>query len=699
MSTYTLNTGFNLQPFTLQADHALMSLNAPPLSMQTPAIGLFNPMWINFAAGGGSSLEYEAFPTMRNRVFESRGPTTGVNSTLCSLDANNNPNVNFTMLLYTGDTLAGGVGHQSWFYNSGTSSYRSFNCGFTGTGTEVPTGINGNVTGLTRNGLRTTFVFTPNGGDYFFGFAVAGVTIGVSDIFAYLPDYPTGPSSLDVLDSSQFTNESIAFWKNFGGLRWMFWQNAWFNSVSNTAATMNTFANTKFRRGWGGSPGLPLFTEGYPIDIAATFCRACGIGGWFHIPVGADATYVLKMANILYALMPVGVPIRIEIGNELWNGGAGVTLQSMAIAAGYTGPLAYMSLLGDQMVAWGTIFQTVFGPRYGTDLQMVVMSQQGQGVSFINSMIQNMLSKSQVPNQWVHFLGMAPYIMCYPLTNGASPFPLTSTIAQIEANLAGTDGANSPYAANSVANANCKLESLLSLAKFYGMQGVHTYEGCWQTNAENSGLVNAGAAIMDSGMTAVEESLYQNCANSGVTSFCRFQGGVAARGTAGLGPVDELDWNFQNLITSGSPRSLAMAHFFNGIVGAKNVVSGSGSTFDCRNYADNTGTTFPTLTQFGNTPVGAFNGNFAYLVNCTKAGTYHLAVGYSNSTGTALQTNIIIDGVTVITAAVVNTASAPYSNVSVTLGTINLTNGYHVLIIGNSTFRSDVTLGPSFTWT
>lgn len=698
MSGLVLNLGFNYAPLTLQCAHGLYAVEGPSCKFAPLGIGLFNPMWVNYAAGGGSSLEYEAFPLMRNRVFEGRGPTTGINNVLCSLGPSNGPIVDFSMLLYTGDTLTPThVGAQTWFYTG--SAYRSFNCGFTGNGTEAVSGVNATISGLTRSGNNTTFVMTPNGVDYFFGYSVSGVTVEVLDQFAYLPDYPTGPTSLDVLDASQFTTEAINFWKNFGGIRWMFWENAWFNSVTNTAATMNTFANTKYRRGWGGSPGQPLFTEGYPLDVAAFFCRTCGIGGWFHIPIGADATYVTKMANILYAYMPIGQPIRIEIGNELWNGGAGVTLQSNAITAGYSGPLAYMSLLGDLMVAWGAIFKSVFGPRFGTDLQMVVMSQQGQGVSFINSMIQNMLAKSQVPNQSVHYLGMAPYIMCYPLTNGGAPFSLTSTVAQIEANLAGTDGANSPYAANSVANANCKLESLLSLAKFYGMQGILTYEGCWQTNAENTGLVNAGAAIMDSGMTAVEEALYQNCANSGVTAFTRFEGGVSAKGVAALGPVDQLDWNFNNLITNGSPRSLAQAHFFNGIVGAKNVVSGPGSTFDARNYADYQGSTYPTLTQFGNTPVGAFNGNFAYLVTCTKAGTYHLAVGYSNSTGTALQTNIIIDGVTVITGAVVNNGVAPYTNVSVPLGVVTLTKGYHVLIIGNSTFRSDVTLGPSFTWT
>lgn len=717
-----------------------------------------NPIGINFAAGGSATMEYEAFPTFVDQIRQCRGFRIGTGYVLPNLTAADYPDgtqATITIVVYTGATTL--LGRQPWFYNFGTSSYRTFKGTLTsGTGLETISGSGCNIANITRPGggvVNWDLTFDGSGNPIIL--TIGTVSTAWTAAHIYLPDYPTG---VGVGPGNAFTSDAVNHFAQFGFIRFMFFQNAWNNQIHNTAATRNTPANTKTNKGWQDS-GNANSMEGYPVEWAVDLCTAANCGGWFHMPADCANDYITAVANVLFSNMPVGKPIFIEIGNENWNGAglARQVLQIAANAAGYTkasftgtivgttltvsgvtgtisaqqqvygagvstltsitggsgttwtvnnsqnvGPVAMTisnlnlmySYLADQLHNIATIFKGVFGGRYGTDLRILLGTQGGQAAALCQNTILNSIAKGYMPSTgWAsvatadyHHTVLAPYIDMISPSAGW-------TVAQIEANLAGTDGSGNLNASNtSCPTHGC--ESLSVQARFYGLIGALTYEGGWQTNAESSTITNIGNAIVDNGMIAVEQTLNQNIFNSGFLFHCRFQGGVAAlaalSGTSML--FDQLDYSCANLIAGNSPRLKALAPFFNGATPAKNVVNGTGSAFSALNYADNTGAVYPKFNSGAVAPPYTGNGLVQYNVNVLKTGTYSLRVFFTNA-NTAAHCDVNIDGVIVVTGTSIVPASI--TNQLVTLGNVTFAaTGPHALILGRlGSFNANVTVG------
>jgi hypothetical protein len=717
-----------------------------------------NPIFVNFAAGGAAKLEYEAFPTWVDLVRSSRGFNIGVTSTYAATNAAGYPNgtqATITIVLYTGSTTL--LARQPWFYNFGTSSYRTFKCSITsGTGLETPTAFSGCTLGSINRpgGGVVTFDLTFDGSNSAVIIQVGTVSTAWTACHCYLPDFPTGGG---VGPTSSLTSDCVNHYSQFGGIRFMFWNNAWNNVVHSTAANRNTPSNTVANKGWNDNSPT---AEGYPLEWAVDLCIACNCGIWWCLPADAANDYITAVANYLFSNMPVGKPIFIEYSNEVWNGTgqAKAKISSLANAAGATyqnaqftgtivgsaltvsavtgtiaaqqyiyysgspaallinsgsgtnwalsaapsniGPVAMTtsdtaklySFLAVQLHNIAGIFAGIFTSRYGTDLRMVLGTQQGQGVFLANQTIAQSLALGYTPGTDYHHIAVAPYM------NLLSP-AAGWTVAQIEANLANTDGSNNPNSAPLVCFSGgngAHVEGISVQSLFYGGKGVITYESDWQTNVESSSITNIAAAIIDSGMQAISQSLVQNVFNGGATFSTRFESGV--RGVTvntGLGAVDEFDISCANLIAGTSPRLKALAVFFNGATPTRNVVNASGSAFSALNYADNISVvTFPQFNVFGNAPPYNVNGLVPYNVNCTATAsiTRSLRVRLSNSGGAAAHCDVSIDGVVVITGTGIIPAGA--SNSLITLGNVTLSPGPHAMLLGRSgTFNASVTVG------
>src|SRR6185312_5993608 len=145
------------------------------------------------------------------------------------------------------------------------------------------------------------------------GFSVTGTSGSTTNIFAYLPAY-LGSAIEDKLSASAFTTEAIATYSKAGYIRAMDWSNSIGNSTTMTSANRAKPSNTQcFFQNKGN--GL----EGLPHEDHAAFCMACAVPIWLNLPPLFDTTYLTDLANGLFALVPIGVPIYIEIADELWN--------------------------------------------------------------------------------------------------------------------------------------------------------------------------------------------------------------------------------------------------------------------------------------------------------------------------------------------------------------------------------------------
>lgn len=718
-----------------------------------------NPIFVNFAAGGASSLEYEAFPTFVDLVRSSRGFCIGTGYTRASLAASGYPDgsqATVTVVLYTGSTTL--LARQPWFYNFGTSSYRTFKGTLTGSGSETITASSGcTISNIARpGGGVVTWDLVFDGSNSAVTIAIGTISVPLTACHVYLPDFPTGNGAGP---TNSLTTDCVTHYSQFGGIRFMFWSNAWNDVVHETAANRNTPSNTKANKGWN-DPGVSTPSSGYPLEWAVDLCIAANVGIWWCLPADAANDHITAVANYLFSNMPVGKPIFIEYSNEVWNGtgmakakisslanAAGSTYQNaqftgtivgnqitavsgltgslaagqfvyyagspaaLAISSGsavpYTlsaspgniGPVAMTTSDTNKLYAYlavqlhtiAGIFAGIFGTRYGTDLRMILGTQQGQGVFLALQTITQSLALGNTPGTDYHHIAVAPYMNLLSPAAGWS-------VAQIESNLLNTDGSNNPVSAPLVCFSGgngAHVESLSVQSLFYGGKGVITYEGGWQTNTESASVTNIGAAIIDTGMQTVEQTMIQNVFNAGGQFHTRFESGVhGVTVNTGLGAVDEFDISTANLIAGTSPRLKALAAFFNGATPTKNVVNGTGSQFSALNYTDNLTVTFPTFGLFGQAPPYNVNGVVGFNVNCLKAGTYSLRVRFTNASGTAAHCDVSIDGAVVITGTSIIPGSA--SNSLITLGNVTLTAGPHALLLGRSgTFNSNVTVGSA----
>lgn len=583
-------------------------------------------MGINFSAGGNGTTYYEGFPIFKNRVRESSGFTNSTPLTV-ALDSSGWPNADFGVNLWA---CGGSCTVPSWL----TGTFKS---GFVGTGSETITAFGGAVvSNVVHNAspAYTTFDLTNVGSNS--GFKVSGTSASpnnVKDVFSYLPEYP-GTTIDDVTSPAAFTTESLTHYANYSWIRWMVWSNPINNAQTMTSSNRFTPANMQASYACSSLGGSNC-QEGMPQEWAMSFCIAAHVGCWLNLPPIEDSgfTYASSLATAAAAIWPVGLPLYLEQGNELWNGaGAGSILWNSTGSAYPGGTFAYYAFQTHSIAA---IFKTAFGARYGTDIRLVSAWQLGgNGVAFqSNTSAGGGLPYIYSQNGWTYGTvnggdfyasAVAPYINLQSPSNAW-------TIAQIDANLI-TSTANAAY--NSGGGNWWQAEQILVSAMKLGLVPL-TYEGGWQVNSESGSQTNAGAAIMDSGMTAVMNNYYQTLADVGFAGTGTFTDGIDSNDVNNLSPTDELTLNYP-ITTGNSPRFASILNYVGGWTSTRNLVTTPGATISGGNYLDTSGGSAPNLGANGfGTPFDAPNygtgGQVTYTECSAVARTASLVVNFTNS--------------------------------------------------------------------
>ncbi len=636
---------------------------------------------INFDANGGAALSASGFPIFQDRVREARGFTSSTNpwSAPVSIDASGWPTQDFLCLLVEGAVTP------SWC--TGT-----FKCGFTGTGTASAFGgCSINVTSTA--GGKTDFDLTVGGGSPF-GFEVTSTSGTITNVFAYLPGYGASTISggrYQYSSASLFTADALLHYAKYAYIRAMDWSNALFNTTSMTGTNRNTASNTKSNKAGATSNTA----DGYPCSWMVDFVNQCGNGIWYNTAITYNSAYLTSLANDLLSVT-AGEPIYIEAGNELWNFvGIGGSYSSVVSAYKTANPgvIDYDSttdqalLAARYLVIWlhdiATAFSAVFGSRYGTDLKIVCAWQTGgNGMYVLNETVK--FSIRQYGSVIFHALAVAPYKTrnnSQVPGDGVNHTAVNDTIANIQSQLS----ANANYIAY-LSN----LENLSVLAQHNGLQML-SYEGGWEIGGEGGTPANLGAAIMDSGMTAVVNGYLNNQLSSGLNSFCWLAAGMETS-TSNQSPGYKLtnDYSQRDIC----PRVAGFANLFAGTpTYNRNVVSGSGSSFSGKNCADfgwnGSSLQFlssnPTLAGAASNflPFLGTGGYVPYIVDCTAPGTYSLVVNFTGSGSTDLWSA----GTKISTAVSIQSGTN-----NVTVGNVTLKRGVNYVLLGNGTNQGGVTI-------
>lgn len=337
-----------------------------------PLLATANPMGVNVHTSGTTGLESSALPLFQNQLMSGRGFQVSLGGAYNTLNSSGYPDGSqavTTCILYSANASAA-LGRQYWFYDSVTA-YRTFKCGFTGSGAEIVTAATGcTVANIVQTGTATTFDLTPNGSNSLFAFQIANMSVALSAAFANLPDYPTAAAG-QVL----FTNEAVTHLSQFAHLRFMFLMNGWNNNQPNSNALRNTSANTKTRKDWQPGGGAPGF-DAYPSAWWFQLCAQCGNNAWVCLPMIDDGTYASAVLTDAAAMLPAGQKLYIEFGNELWNGigtagNAGLLQAALAgfVNATFTGTISGTALtvsgvtgtiaIGDNVVGVGVTPQKI----------------------------------------------------------------------------------------------------------------------------------------------------------------------------------------------------------------------------------------------------------------------------------------------------------------------------------------------------
>jgi hypothetical protein len=331
----------------------------------------FNPMGTNLAAGGSGTLYFEGMPFFKNQVRQARGfQQVGNNTVWVPRSTAGWPTTDFDLHLYASSICpawAPGV----------------WSCGFIGSGAEAITALGTGVTVGSivhgTGGAYTTFQLTVPSGCLAFGYSVGGTTGGVTNVFAYMPEYNTLNTIDDVTNVNSLRSEFVTHIKQFSHMRSVIPGNNWFNTRLSTSANRNTPSNTQSNNDWSspinltftaipgtGDTGATLaapftdLTGSYGIRIAgttvqwriatltngATTCDWTSGGGaltsagnsatTFYATEGYPVEWIVTMANAAN----IGLYLNTPIFEDGANGSAGTWLTSVCdyIATHYTGP-------------------------------------------------------------------------------------------------------------------------------------------------------------------------------------------------------------------------------------------------------------------------------------------------------------------------------------------------------------------------
>jgi Chitobiase/beta-hexosaminidase C-terminal domain len=267
----------------------------------------FNPIGLNIDAGGSSQLNGTMFPIFTNRIWESNVIQANASfNTPCTLTAAGWPSEDFEVALFSTGS-ASTQSQPSWAVGG------TWFCGFIPSGGTIAIAqgntygnctISNVQTGQGPGSAYTTFSLTvgSTAANPGFGFKVTGTTAGVTNLFAYLPEYATAGANTTTgyfQAVPTCTTEWVSAHNTLRRLRFMDMQNAWYNcgvllpftATAAAGATSATLANP-FPRATGtyactfaetGSSGLDaqnitISTSGQTaITFSATAHASTGI--------------------------------------------------------------------------------------------------------------------------------------------------------------------------------------------------------------------------------------------------------------------------------------------------------------------------------------------------------------------------------------------------------------------------------------
>lgn len=639
--------------------------------------GGVNPMFTNLFGGGIGMRYMQGIRLYKNALRESYGPFvvgSAYPGTLPSLNSAGWPTSDFGISVWAGGSspAPAAVSTQvEWLEGA-------WSCGFIGTGAETVSSLNGSTISNVvpgSGGNYTTFTMTISASAaYYVGFQLTGVTGAITNIYAYPPEYNTLSGIDNPLSSAAFTTEAIAHYRSYSAVRSMDWTDVIRNSATMSSTNRATPSNTQ--AAYTALRGALATEEGVPLEWLAAFAVVCGNGCWLNLGPLFDSsfTYITSLANALYALVPTGTPIYLEIGDELWNGaGAGsTTWASTAEAYSSSGNWVYFAYQTHNIAS---IFRSVFGSRYGTDIRLVLAWQQGgNGVYFQYNLYKYYISQGWNIGEDFYCVSCAPYFQT----------------GQAEGSSASIAAILSQYQSNAAAICLAAYdENFITMGLKYGLPAI-AYEGGPQVNSEPSGITNLSGALMNSGMTSVDEAFYQACANSGFYGIASFGDNVNANNGysptgANYCPIDSFDYDYDNAIAGLSPRRIAAMAYTSGWNPTRNLVSGAGSVIEGNCFLSSSSGASPALTV-QNTAVAAPNygvaGEVAYLVNCTSPGTYPLVVNFTNSGASSGLTGCEYGGNFNPATVIPPTVSIPVGTTNVTVGSVELVEGANYVVIG-----------------
>jgi len=425
------------------------------------------------------------------------------------------------------------------------------------------------------------------------------------------------------------------------------------------------------------------------IDYDNAFSTtASGTSGTNTITVAAvPSTWAVNQNINAVAGIPQATGISVISGTTVTlSNNLTATLTNATVAA--QNATMVQRLWAKQHTAMAAQISAAIGSNYGAKANMVLCWQSGN-TSNIAGMLHYIATKIGTVSTYVHYLAIAPYMTRNNSSipaDGVNHINVNDTIAAIQSQLT-TNGTYRGFLAQS--------EQLLILALSYGLKGILTYECGWEIAGETTAVVNLGASIMDSGMGAVTTNYLTALQNCGYQLLNNTSFGVV-NGNSVLDPGYGMSNDPNGFVLSGSPRFNALSAFqASPPARTRNVVSASGSTVDCINYADNaTGlsSTYPALGSknifAASHPTGsAGNG---YHIYCSRAGTYSLSCTFAN-TASGITTGLECNGTSQGGVAV------PTGTPTVTLGNVTLAQGENYVVIWASNQGSVVPKTLTFT--
>jgi hypothetical protein len=711
-----------------------------------------NPIGINFASGGGDSTSYEGFPIFQDRVREARFGTPFPSFNSAGWPTSNfqlvlyeggtptglswiEQGTNYFSCGYTGtgnETISAAQGTISNVVNNGgvvtfrltvNSNYVSSAFGFTLTNVTGPiTNIFAYLPEYNSNTAYSAIsLFTTEAVNHYSQYShirfmewvnadgccgptlsfTADAGVGATSATLYAPfPYNTG-TYLCIISPTTAQNpqvQSLQLTKNSTAVTFTTALTIASNGLvlQNSSQNRHTAANTPMNS-WGYNPGVGAGAtwsgEANPLEWCVDFCIACKIGMYLNFMAGDDGTWslnVLQMVQAKQAAAGVSLPIYIEYGNELWNGGyssgSAAAFFAYAQATGlYDSSLSsaypYYSFLYHRLAS---TIESVFGSgSIGTQVFPVMAWQSGgNGVYWFYLVSNYYTAQGWTLSADVSYIAQAPYMN----TNYTSS-EYNNTVAQIEATLNSMIPDTTPYG-NLAEHFKC-------FAVHWGLDLV-SYEGGWQTNGESSSLVNGGAAIMDSGMTGVMTNYYNAIFNSGFTRFTQFESGVCTL-SSNLDPVDELSTNYTALVINGySPRFAAITAYASGYPTiTRNNVTTVGAIVQGNCYADSNSGANPTLAGgYQNTPYYVGTGLITYSVYSGVQRSTALLVNFTNSGGSAGTTGLEYGSVAKKGFSTGPSGTAiPVGTGNVSVGTFTLQVGWNYVTLGtHGTGQSSITV-------